>query len=88
MSGNIFSEGDANLNEIEVGNHHDHDHHPHPDHQDHQHDHDHRHHHQDQNIITTGKGDSHLNGVDCGDLSAASIEVILEVRQEDSKTEK
>ena len=53
-------------------------------HQDHQHEHHHHH----QIKITTGKGNAHLNGINSRDLSAASIEVILEVRQEHSKTEK
>ena len=45
---------------------------------------DHYHDHQ----VTAGKCDAHLNGVDSGDLAAASIEVLLEVRQEDPETEK
>merc|ERR1719474_210341 len=34
---------------------------------------------------TTGESDSHLDGIDGGDLAAARVEVLLEVRQEDSK---
>ena len=39
-------------------------------------------------MITTGESDSHLDGIDGGDLSAARVEVLLEVRQEDAKARK
>ena len=39
-------------------------------------------------MITTGESDSHLDGIDGGDLAAARVEVLLEVRQEDSKARK
>ena len=39
-------------------------------------------------MITTGESDSHLDGIDGGDLAAARVEVLLEVRQEDAKARK
>ena len=39
-------------------------------------------------MITTGESDSHLDGIDGGYLAAARVEVLLEVRQEDSKARK
>ena len=39
-------------------------------------------------MITTGESDSHLDGIDGGDLATARVEVLLEVRQEDAKARK